>query len=250
MPKNKMKWPNNKRWVYSITYDEGLQNLLKYVLPLHRQYQLPGHVCVVAKEIGKVRNCRGSDYNGLRVLSKKEINALAGEGWGVSNHSMTHSRIKPANARSEVIDSKKIIEDLLGIPITLFCVPRNHRSYRPAVRVAKKAGYCGIMTIIDGVNSDPISLMKLFRCPLISRGPEPFLSAFDPFHRIQQMRMVGGWLIDYCHCPMPEAPINEAKDCTTEQLEARFRAVTEIGENDVWLAEPNEVVKHIRESKK
>jgi hypothetical protein len=36
-----MTWKNGKRWVYSITYDEGCADLLKYALPLHRQYKNP-----------------------------------------------------------------------------------------------------------------------------------------------------------------------------------------------------------------
>ena len=28
-------WKNGKRWVYSITYDEGCADLLKHALPLH-----------------------------------------------------------------------------------------------------------------------------------------------------------------------------------------------------------------------
>jgi hypothetical protein len=28
-------WGNGKRWVYSITYDEGCADLLKHALPLH-----------------------------------------------------------------------------------------------------------------------------------------------------------------------------------------------------------------------
>jgi hypothetical protein len=42
---------------------------------------------------------------------------------------------------------------------------------------------------------------------------------------------------------MPGRPIHPWKDCTLEQLEERFRAVTSVGGKDVWLAEPNEVVR-------
>jgi hypothetical protein len=65
---------------------------------------------------------------------------------------------------------------------------------------------------------------------------------FDPYKRIHQAIDWGGWIVDYCHCPMPDKPIHPAKDCTTQELEERFQKVKEIGGNDVWLAEPNEVV--------
>ena len=40
-------------------------------------------------------------------------------------------------------------------------------------------------------------------------------------------------------------PIHAAKDCTTEELRARFEAVKEVGGDDVWIAEPNEVVEYL-----
>ena len=47
-----MTWQDGRRWVYSITYDEGCQALLEYAVPIHRQYGVPGHVCLVAREVG------------------------------------------------------------------------------------------------------------------------------------------------------------------------------------------------------
>jgi hypothetical protein len=44
---------------------------------------------------------------------------------------------------------------------------------------------------------------------------------------------------------MPGKPIHAAKDCTTEELRARFEAVKEVGGDDVWVAEPNEVVEYL-----
>ena len=37
-----MNWPRQKRWVYSITYDEGCQALLDHALAVHREYGVPG----------------------------------------------------------------------------------------------------------------------------------------------------------------------------------------------------------------
>jgi len=44
---------------------------------------------------------------------------------------------------------------------------------------------------------------------------------------------------------MPGTPIHAWKDCTTEQLEERFETVLRVGGDDVWLAEPNEVVEFL-----
>ena len=56
---------------------------------------------------------------------------------------------------------------------------------------------------------------------------------------------LGGWVIDYCHCPTPGKAIHPWKDCTAGELEERFETVRRVGGDDVWPAEPNEVVAYI-----
>ena len=48
---------------------------------------------------------------------------------------------------------------------------------------------------------------------------------------------------------MPGKPIHPWKDCTVEQLAERFETVRRLGGDEVWLAEPNEVVEYIRMSR-
>lgn len=245
-----MMWPHNKRWVYSITYDEGCADLLTYALPLHRKYGIPGHVCLVASQVGVPRNVPGSSYDGMMILSKTELHALSKEGWGVSCHSMTHAYISPEVAHYEVVEAKKVLEQAIDLPVTVFCVPGNNQSYPAARAVALEAGYQAILTIYDRVNrfsADAVraELLSLGRVPIHTEYPEPFYSVFDPYKRIHQAIDLSGWIIDYCHCPTPGKAIHPAKDCTTEELEERFAAIRRVGGDDVWLAEPNEVVEYL-----
>ncbi len=238
-------WPDDKRWVYSITYDEGCQALLDNALIMHRRYGVPGHVCLVASQVGVPRDVPGSSYDGMMILSREEIDMLREEGWGASCHGMTHGTITEENWREELLDSRTLLEDTLGTPIPLFCLPGSNHHYDAVLAHAAEAGYDGIMTIYDDTNHRPIEPMRLCRVPLHTQYPGPFFSAFDPFKRIHQAQALGGWIIDYCHCPMPGRPIHPAKDCTLEQLEERFATVCAIGGDEVWLAEPNEVVEWV-----
>ncbi len=240
-----MTWKDGKRWVYSITYDEGCQALLDHAVPVHRKYGIPGHVALVASQIGVPRNVPGSSYDGMMILSKEEIHMLCAEGWGVSCHSMTHASITEENNEYEVVESRKVLEDTLEMPVKMFCVPGSNDAYPATRAVAKKAGYNSILTIYDDVNRFETDLLRLHRCPLHTEYPPPFYSAYDPYKRIYQAIDAGGWIIDYCHCPMPGKPIHPWKDCTLEQLEERFETVLRVGGDDVWLAEPNEVVEYI-----
>ena len=240
-----MTWKGGKRWAYSITYDEGCADLLTHALPVHRRFGVPGHVALLAAQIGVPRNVPGSSYDGMMILSTEQIRMLCGEGWGVSCHGMTHAAITAASADYEVAESRKLLSETLGTEVTMFCVPGNNDSYPAALAIAEGAGYSSILTIYDDVNTEQTDLMRLCRCPLHTQYPPPFYSAFDPYKRLHQAVDKRGWIIDYCHCPTPGKPIHPWKDCTLEQLAERFETVCRVGGDDVWLAEPNEVVRHL-----
>jgi len=241
-------WKDGKRWAYSITYDEGCAALLDNALPIHRKYVIPGHVSLVSSQVGVVRDCPGSSYNGMMILSKEQIHGLVNEGWGVSCHSMTHCGVTLENAEREVVEARAVLEEAIGMTVPMFCVPGSNMGHPPSVRYAGKAGYKSILTIYDRVNTKETNLLNLGRCPLHTEYPKPFFSAFDPYKRIHQAIDLEGWIIDYCHCPMPCKPIHPFKDCTTEELEQRFETICRIGGDDVWLAEPNEVVEYLQET--
>ncbi len=242
-------WKHGKRWAYSITYDEGCELLLQHALPAHRRYGIPGHVALVASQVGVARDVPGSSYHGMQILSRQQIDALRAEGWGVSCHGMSHGAINPDNADYEVVAARRTLEEALGIPVTMFCVPGSNESYPAALAVAAAGGYRAILTIYDDVNPRQPDLMRLCRCPLHTEYPPPFFSRFDPYKRLHQAADCGAWVIDYCHCPMPGKPIHPHKDCTVEELNCRFETVRRVGGDEVWLAEPNEVVGCILEGR-
>ena len=240
-------WKDGKRWVYSITYDEGCRGLFDHAVPLHRTYGVPGHVCLVAAQVGVPRDVPGSSYDGMMILSAAEIAELRAEGWGASCHGMTHARITEENVRSEVYESRHTLAQALGVDVKAFCLPGDNGHHDVVRRHAHAAGYDAILTIYDDVNPVDVDLLRLCRCPLHSEYPPPFYSAFDPRKRLHQAQDTGAWVMDYCHCPVPGTPIHPWKDCTSEQLEERFETVVRVGGDDVWLAEPNEVIQYLKQ---
>ena len=240
-----MHWEHDKRWAYSLTYDEGCAALLEHAVPIHREYGIPGHVCFVASQVGVVRDVPGSSYDGMMILSREQVHELAKEGWGASCHGMTHAHITEDNVAFEVYESRTRLEEALDLPVAMFCLPGNNDHW-PVVRAhAVAAGYTSILTIFDDVNTGDTDPLRLCRCPLHTEYPPPFYSRFDPYKRLHQAIDRGGWVIDYAHCPMPDKPIHPAKDCTTAELAQRFETVRRVGGDDVWLAEPNEVVEFL-----
>ena len=72
-------------------------------------------------------------------------------------------------------------------------------------------------------------------------------SASDPHRRLHQAIDCGGWVIGYCHCPMPGKAIRPWKDCTLQEPEDRFETVRRVGGEAVWLAEPTEVIRYMQD---
>jgi hypothetical protein len=186
----------------------------------------------------------------MMILSREQVQELCAEGWGVSCHSMTHAGVTAENADYEVVLARKVLEDTLGMPVRMFCVPGDNSGYPPSLAVAEKAGYVAILTIYDNINTIETDLLRLCRVPLHTEYPPPFYSAYDPYKRLHQAIDQAGWVIDYCHCPMPGKAIHPWKDCTLEQLDERFKTVKRVGGEEVWLAEPNEVVNYILTQRK
>ena len=235
-------WKYGKRWAHSMTYDEALADLSRLVIPLHQELGMPGHVEVVAGQIGEVRNCGGSSFNGMRHMNAGELRALLEIGWGVGCHSWSHGRVMDDPER-ELQGAKETIEAAIGQPITAFVAPGTNDNLTEEVQARLPGcGYLAGFGITDDINrSDPENLMLLNRVAVHERYRAPFFSAFDAHKRIRQAQLAGGWLVDYCHCPLEQA-VDEYKDCTAAHHRERLDAILTEGGDRCWYANPDEVV--------
>ena len=235
-------WKYGKRWVYSITYDEALIDLHRFAVPYHEEFGIPGHLEVVAGQIGEVRQIEGSSFNGYRHMNGDELKDLMARGWGVGNHSWTHVFIKPEMVDQELRVAREVLEQAIDAPVPLYCAPGSNRNMAPHILEAcRQLGYLGAMSIREGINRPADECYWLDRSPLIHEYPPPFFSKHDPFRNILPARQSRGWVIDYCHCPIEE-PIHINKDCSAAQLRKRLETVLAEGGDEVWCAVPEEVV--------
>ena len=103
-------WKHDKRWVYSITYDEALIELHRFAVPIHEAYRIPGHVEAVPGHLGEVRTIGSSSYNGFRHMGGEDLKDLIARGWGVGNHSWSHEVIAPDMVDRELRRAKEVLE--------------------------------------------------------------------------------------------------------------------------------------------
>ncbi len=235
-------WKYGKQWVYSITYDEGLVDLHRFAIPMHEEYGIPGHIEVVAGQLGQVRQVGQSSYNGMRHMNGEEMRDLLQRGWGVGNHSWSHEVIEEAMLDRELRQAREVIEEAIQAPVHLYCSPGNNINMSDYVlAAARQLGYLGAMSLTDALNRPGDELFWINRTALHEQFYEPFYSEYDPFRNIRHAQEDNGWIIDYCHCPIEEA-IHPNKDCSQAQLRRRFETILQEGGDAVWCAVPEEVV--------
>ncbi len=239
-------WKHGKQWVYSITYDEALEELHRFAVPFHDALGIPGHVEAVAGHIGVVRKIGQSSYNGYHHMGPEGLRDLIARGWGVGNHTWSHEVVTPDTVELEIGEAKRVLEEACGQTIPLYCAAGSNVNMADHVLDAcRRHGYLGAMSITDDINRPGDELFWLNRTPLHVHMVWPFYNAYDPFRNIANAEAEGGWLIDYCHCPLEEA-VHPAKDCTAAQLRERLETIVGEGGDRVWCANPDEVIEYHR----
>jgi len=245
------RWKHGYQFAYSITYDEAFEDLLKYALPVHQRYCVPGHLVAVAGQLGQLRDVPSSSYSGrCRHLSGPQMRELIAVGWSVGDHSMTHGDLN-VNTYVEVVESKHKLEEAIGQTVNVFHLPGADFSFAPAARYLEQAGFLAVFFVDDRVNSPDPDLCGLGRALLyqIEGHPlqplyDPFPREYDPYHRLHENLDTGGWLVDITHLISPEL-VAPWKDGTPEILDARFDCLRRVGAGREWAAEPEEVVDYI-----
>lgn len=236
-------WFQDKRWVYSITFDEALADLHRFAIPILQATGVPGHVEVVVGQLGQVRAIENSSYNGFRHMNATELRALLAMGWGVANHSWSHGLVNAATVPLELGRAKAVLEEAIGAPVSVYCSPNNNSNMNPeALAACRRLGYLAAMSCTDALNRpDDADLLWLNRTFLLTQSYEPFFSEFDPWRNIRHAQHDRGWIIDYCHCPLEQA-VHVHKDCSAAELRRRIEAVCAEGGAEVWLARVEDAV--------
>ena len=230
-------WAGDKRWVYSITFDEALSELHLFTIPILEEFGVPGHVEVVVGQMGQERHLLQSSYNGMHHMGVAELRELLQRGWGVGTHSWSHTYINLANIDRELTGSKHVLEEAIGAPVTVYCSPGgNFNMSEEILAQCRVDSFLGAMCLNEALNRpNDADLLWLNRTFLHDNGPDVFDCEFDPFRKVMHARRDHGWIIDYLHCPL-EKPVHPRKDCSAAQLRERIETIVNEGGDEVWLA--------------
>ena len=106
------------------------------------------------------------DWDGM--MSWSELRMLSEEGHEIGSHSMSHALLPELDERAlryEIGESRRIIEQNLGIGVFSFCYPNGDSDGR-VVAMVKNAGYTQAVTTRWGPNPEDRSVFDLHRCDM------------------------------------------------------------------------------------
>ncbi len=119
-----------------ITFDDGHLNNYSTAFPIMQKYGFTGVLYIVGNYIG------AENY-----MNAGQIKEMAAAGWEVGSHSMSHADLNsldPERQRYEVVESRKLLEETLGVPVLTIAYPFGV-SNSGVIDYAIFAGYIGGM---------------------------------------------------------------------------------------------------------
>lgn len=160
-----------------LTFDDGYLDFMTHALPVLQKYDFTAMMMLISGRIGETNVWDEGQAEQVPLMDVADIREAQKAGITFGSHSKTHphlARIDEAEARSEVVDSKSALEDLLGEPVPIFTFP--YGSYSSAVQDAvAEAGYEAAFSIedrrhnrynltrVDGVKANGAGLNWKFR---------------------------------------------------------------------------------------
>ena len=124
-----------------LTFDDGYTSVFNQAWPIMQEYGFTGTVYVCTSFIGR------SNY-----LNLDQIKQLQAAGIEIGSHTKNHISLKEASYEQqvqEIMVSKQVLEENLGIPCRSFCYPTGtYSDITPTI--VKDAGYTSAVTVAYG----------------------------------------------------------------------------------------------------
>lgn len=153
---------------FCITFDDGFKNCLTNAVPMLQKYKVHAAFFLPTKYIGSSsddyhdtgRIFFSDDRLSVEFLTWEDCSDLLKLGMSIGSHTVNHktlSSLSDDEVKQELINSKSLIEERLGINCVHFCAPvgvpgRDFILDRDP-EIAKKIGYCSFLTTKRGSGS-------------------------------------------------------------------------------------------------
>jgi peptidoglycan/xylan/chitin deacetylase (PgdA/CDA1 family)/GT2 family glycosyltransferase len=144
-----------------LTFDDGYDDLYDHLLPLIVKHRLTALIFLVTDCIGTSNIFdQRSGFRARNLLTLSQIREMQKYGVEFGSHTLTHPHLPDVSdyqLHREVGESKRRLEDMLGVEITTFAYPYGGVDRRVRAAVAQ-AGYKLAFTALPGPNwwNDPL----------------------------------------------------------------------------------------------
>jgi len=142
------------RYSVVFTFDDGYLDNYSYAYRLLQQYGFTGTFFIITGLVGK------SGY-----LSWQQIREMANTGMEIGSHTVSHpdlARIAPSQRDRELVDSKRTLEEYLGVSVRALSYPGGSFS-GDVIAAAQRAGYAVAVTTQYGATHDHSKPFELSR---------------------------------------------------------------------------------------
>lgn len=149
-----------------LTFDDGYADTVELGAGPLRRADISAMVFVVSGAVGHTNEwAGGTALLGRRLLTWDELRELRKAGIGLGAHGVSHRRLSeldPDQARREIVESRRTLEDKLGEAVSTFAYP--YGSASPGVEeLVREAGYAAACGIQPGPNGPAVPLHALRR---------------------------------------------------------------------------------------
>ncbi len=144
----------------ALTFDDGLDGVHRFALPILRRYRLPATVFVVGRSL-LPDDSQPVDWVDdpptwpLRTMGRDQLLDWLDAGLDVQSHSLHHrdlTELAPSALAHDLLTSREVLHAALGVPAPLLAYPRGRHDER--VRAAtEQAGYVAGLALPDGPES-------------------------------------------------------------------------------------------------
>lgn len=153
-----------RKFCFSITFDDGFADNLWFALPILKKFNISGVIFLTVGYIETERIFpRYNSYEKDRFLKWSEVKVLIKEGIEIGSHSITHShltQIPLKEAKKEIENSKKIIEDKTGKEVKYFCYPYGDFN-KKIMQLVEESGYeLAVVTPSKKIKNTKLSMIR------------------------------------------------------------------------------------------